>query len=146
MQAAVDAINLAVEGLKHASVQVHICQGNYAVGPEVDGQIGHRYFDTGRYPAELICSIDCDVLLVEYDQTGKYEGLLGNKRLAVGAVDVQDFNVEAPETIAARIREHRWLAPEQTLITSSCGMNHVPRPIAFQKLQAMAKAKRMLAS
>ena len=24
---------------------VHICQGNYAVGPDYDGQIGHRYFD-----------------------------------------------------------------------------------------------------
>ena len=46
--AAVDAINLAVEGLKGVSVQVHVCQGNYAVGPEYDGQIGHRYFDTGR--------------------------------------------------------------------------------------------------
>jgi 5-methyltetrahydropteroyltriglutamate--homocysteine methyltransferase len=146
VQAAVDAINLAVEGLKNTSVQVHICQGNYAVGPEYDGQIGHRYFDTGRYPADLICRIHCDVLLVEYDQAGRYEGMLGDKRLAVGAVDVQDFNVEAPETVAARIREHRWLAPEQTLITSSCGMNHLPRTIAFGKLQAMAKAKRMLVS
>jgi len=38
---------------------VHACQGNYAVGPDYDGQIGHRYFDTGRYKADLICKIDC---------------------------------------------------------------------------------------
>ena len=90
------------------------------------------------------CGINCDVLLVEHDQTPKYEGLLGNKYLAVGAVDVQDFNVESPETIAGRIRRHGWLAPEQTLITSSCGMNHLPRHVAFHKLKAMVESKKIL--
>jgi 5-methyltetrahydropteroyltriglutamate--homocysteine methyltransferase len=144
VEAAVEAINLATEGLKKVSVQVHICQGNYAVGPDYDGQIGHRYFDTGRYPAKLICKINCDALLIEHDQTGKYEGLLGNKYLAVGAVDVQDFNVESAETIGERITKYSWLSPEQTLITSSCGMNHLPRHIAFGKLKAMAAAKKLL--
>ena len=144
VEAAVEAINLSTEGLKNVSVQVHICQGNYAVGPEYDGQIGHRYFDTGRYPAELICKINCDALLIEHDQTPKYEGLLGNKHLAVGAVDVQDFNVESAETIGERITKYSWLSPEQTLITSSCGMNHLPRHIAFGKLKAMAAAKKLL--
>lgn len=145
VQAAVDAINLSTEGLTDMSVQVHICQGNYAVGADYDGQIGHRYFDGGRYPAELICKINCDILLIEGDLTPRYEGLLGNIQLAVGAADVQDMNVETPETIAERISQYRWLAPEQTLITSSCGMNHLPRHIAFGKLQAMAGAKRILA-
>ncbi len=142
--AAVDAINTAVEDLRNVSVQVHICQGNYAVGPDYDGQIGHRYFDTGRYPADLICRINCDVLLIEHDQAPEYEGLLGNKRLAVGAADVQDLNVESAQTIAERIAKHTWLPPEQTLITSSCGMNHLPRHIALGKLQAMVEAKGIL--
>lgn len=144
VQAAVDAINMSTEGLKDLSVQVHICQGNYAVGADYDGQIGHRYFDFGRYPAELIVKINCDVILNEGDLTPKYEGLLGNKQLAVGAADVQDLNVESPETIAERIRQYKWLAPEQTLITTSCGLNHLPRHIAFGKLQAIAGAKRIL--
>lgn len=144
VQHAVDAINLAVEGLKTMSVQVHVCQGNYAVGADYDGQIGHRYFDTGRYPAALIAEINCDVLLVEGDMAPQYRDKLGNKRLGVGACDVQDMNVESPETIAERIRQLNWLAPEQTLITSSCGMNHLPRHIAFAKLKAMAGAKKML--
>jgi len=128
------------------SVHVHICQGNYAVGAEYDGQIGHRYFDTGTYPAELISKIKCDVLLIEHDQTPQYEGLLGNKYLAVGAVDVQDLNVESAEKIAERIKKHSWLAPEQTLITSSCGMNHLPRHIAYGKLRAMVGAKKILST
>jgi 5-methyltetrahydropteroyltriglutamate--homocysteine methyltransferase len=47
---AVEAINLSIEDLPDdMHVAVHVCQGNYAVGPHYDGQIGHRYFDTGRY-------------------------------------------------------------------------------------------------
>jgi 5-methyltetrahydropteroyltriglutamate--homocysteine methyltransferase len=144
VQAAVDAINLSVEGLKKTSVQVHICQGNYAVGADYDGQIGHRYFDTGRYPAELICKINCDVLLIEHDFTSKYEGLIGNKQIAVGAADVQDLNVESVDAIVGRIKKYGWLTPEQTLITSSCGLNHLPRHIAFGKLKAIADAKTAL--
>ena len=75
---------------------------------------------------------------------GAYEGLLEDKFLAVGAADVQDFNVESPETIAERIQAYGWLAPEQTLITSSYGMNHLPRHIAFGKLEAMTRAKHIL--
>ena len=146
VKAAVDAINQSTEGLTDMSVQVHICQGNYAVSADYDGQIGHRYFDTGRYPAKLICDINCDVLLVEGDLTPQYEGLLGNKQLAIGAADVQDFNVESPELIAERVTQYGWLPPEQVLITSSCGMNHLPRHIAQGKLQAMSGAKRILTS
>jgi len=144
VEAAVTAINQAFEGLR-MNKQVHICQGNYAVGEDYDGQIGHRYFDTGDYPAELICRIDCDVVLAEYDYAQKYEGLLGNKHLAVGAVDVQDRSIERPETIVSRIEQLSWLAPEQTLITTSCGLNHLPREVALGKLRAMSKAKRILA-
>lgn len=141
--AAVEAINMAVEGLSAMSVMGHICQGNYAVGEDYDGQIGHRYF-TGGYPAELITDIHYDALLVEHDMVDHYQGRLGNKRLAVGAVDVQDPAVETPETVAERIRAHSWLAPEQTLITSTCGMNHLPRDVAFGKLAAMTRAQEIL--
>jgi 5-methyltetrahydropteroyltriglutamate--homocysteine methyltransferase len=140
---AVEAVNVTTDGLKHASVHQHVCQGNYAVGPEYDGQIGHRYFE-GRYPAKQIAEIECDVLMVEGDMAHLYEGLLGDKQLAVGAVNVQDLNVETPEAVAERIVALTWLPPEQTLITSTCGMNHLPRQIAFGKLKAMSAAKRIL--
>lgn len=143
MEWAVEAVNMATDGLKHAAVNQHVCQGNYAVGPEYDGQIGHRYFE-GRYPAKQIAGIRCDVLMVEFDMAHLYEGLLGDTQLAVGAVNVQDLGVETPETIAERITSLTWLAPEQTLITSTCGMNHLPRQIAFGKLKAMSGAKRVL--
>ena len=76
--------------------------------------------------------------------TSHYEGLLGDHQLGVGAVDVQDPKVESGETVAARIREYKWLAPEQTIITSSCGFNHFTRHIVLGKLRAMTEAKVIL--
>ena len=143
--AAVDAINTAIEGLpKDVHVSTHICQGNYAVGKEYDAQIGHRYFDAGRYKADLVCQIECSSYLIEHDMTHHYEKCLGNRQIGVGAVDVQDPKVESAETIASRIRAHKWLAPEQTIVTSSCGFNHLPRHVTLGKLQAMSAAKRIL--
>jgi 5-methyltetrahydropteroyltriglutamate--homocysteine methyltransferase len=145
VRTAVEAVNLAIEGLsKDIHIAVHVCQGNYAVGPHYDGQIGHRYFDTGRYKADLICRIECNSYLIEHDRTDAFEGLLGNKQLGVGAVDVQAPNIETGETIAERITAHRWLAPEQTIITSTCGFNHLPRHIALGKMRAMTQAKAIL--
>jgi 5-methyltetrahydropteroyltriglutamate--homocysteine methyltransferase len=145
VSAAVDAINLAIEDLPDdVHLTVHICQGNYAVGPDYDGQIGHRYFDTGRYKADLICGIECDAFLIEHDMTHHYEGLLGNRQLGVGAVDVQAPDVETGQQVAERIMAHKWLAPEQTIITSSCGFNHLPRHIVVGKLRAMTEAKAIL--
>ena len=145
VRSAVEAVNMAIEGLPgDIHVSTHICQGNYAVGKEYDAQIGHRYFDTGRYKADLVCRIECSSYLIEHDMTHHYEGLIGNRQLGVGAVNVQDPKVESGETVAARIRKYGWLAPEQVIVTSSCGFNHLPRNVAFGKLQAMSDAKRIL--
>ena len=145
VRAAVDVINMVLEGLpEDVYTLVHVCQGNYAVGPDYDGQIGHRYFDVGRYKADIICRINCDAFLIEHDMTRHYEGLLGNKQLGVGAVDVQDPNIETGQQVAERIKAYRWLTPEQTIITSTCGFNHLPRHVALSKLRAMTEAKAIL--
>ena len=95
---AVDAINLSIDDLPdEVHVTVHICQGNYAVGADYDGQIGHRYFDKGRYKADLVCKIECDGYLIEHDMTPHYQHCLGSKQLGVGAVDVQSPNVETAD-------------------------------------------------
>jgi 5-methyltetrahydropteroyltriglutamate--homocysteine methyltransferase len=143
--AAVEASNLAIADIPaDVHVSTHVCQGNYAVGKEYDAQIGHRYFDIGRYKADLICKIRCASYMVEYDMAGHFEGHLGDQQLGVGAVDVQDPRAETAETVAERIAACRWLAPEQTVITSSCGFNHLPRATAFAKMKAMAGAKIIL--
>src|SRR5215210_5585185 len=145
VEAAIEANNQCWEGVR-AFKWEHVCQGNYAVGEDYDGQIGHRYFDIEPYPTELICQLEVDAIMNEGDMTPRYEGLLRNQQLAVGVADVQDLNVETPDTLVERINDWggSWLAPEQTLITSSCGMNHLPREVAFGKLAAMAGARDIL--
>ena len=102
-----------------------------------------RYFQ-GKYSTRQIAEIKCYVLMVEYDTAAGCEGTLGNKQLAVGAVDCQDMDVESPETVIERIHALKRLPPQRTMITSTCGLNHLPRQIAFGKLKAMASAKRIL--
>jgi 5-methyltetrahydropteroyltriglutamate--homocysteine methyltransferase len=107
VRSAIDAVNLAIGGLPdNVHVSVHVCQGNYAVGPDYDGQIGHRYFDTGRYKADLICQIDYDSYLIEHDRADQFEGLLGDKQLGIGAVDVQDRHVEGDRRAGLRAVLH----------------------------------------
>lgn len=145
VEAAIEAVNQAFEGIDMYK-WVHICQGNYSVSDAFDSgdQIGHRYFDFGEYPADLISNIKCDALMVEHDFAHAYETVLKDQQLAVGAADVQTKEVESPEQIVERIEALKWLSPEQTLITSSCGLNHLPRSVAFGKLKAMADAERMM--
>jgi 5-methyltetrahydropteroyltriglutamate--homocysteine methyltransferase len=145
VRAAIDASNQCWEGISAFRWQ-HVCQGNYAVGAHYDGQIGHRYFDVEEYPVDLICELDCDAILNEGDMTPRYEGKLKNQQLAIGVADVQDLNVESPDTLLERLDNWAggWLEPERTLITSSCGMNHLPRHIANRKLEAMTRAKALL--
>ena len=145
VESAVAAINSAIEDFpEDVHFSMHICQGNYAVGKEYDAQIGHRYFDVGRYKADIICKANCRSLMVEYDMAHHYQPYLGNKQLGIGAVDVQDPSVESPQTLVDRIRAQSWLAPEQTVVTSSCGFNHLPRQTAFGKMLAMTEAKKLL--
>jgi len=146
VEAAVGAINAAFEGVDQMYKWVHICQGNYSVSDEYDAgdQIGHRYFDFEAYPADLISRIDCDALMVEYDFVGAFESLLGDKQLAFGAADVQNNQVETPDEIVERVQAERWLQPEQTLLTTSCGLNHLSREVAFGKLKAISDARAAL--
>ena len=144
VRAAVEASNLCWEGISAFRWQ-HVCQGNYAVGAHYDGQIGHRYFDIEEYPVDLVCNLQCDAILNEGDMTPHYEGKLKNQQLAIGVVDVQDLNAESPETLVERLETWAgWLEPERMLITSSCGMNHLPRHVANRKLEAMTGAKAIL--
>ena len=46
--------------------------------------------------------------------TPHYEKCLGHKQLGVGAVDVQDPNVETGQQVVERIKVHGWLATSNT--------------------------------
>ena len=64
----------------------------------------------------------------------------------MGAADVTKAEVEPAEVLVERIQAQSWLPREQTLITSTCGLNHLPRDVAFAKLRAMSAAQAQLRS
>ena len=141
---AVDAINTAIEGVD-LSVQVHLCQGSYTEHDAYEGMLGqHRGADPVNGFAALVSDIACDVISVEHDLAHLFEDHLGDKHLALSAVDMQSLEIEQPEQIADRIAQYSWLEPGQTLLTTSCGVNFMPRQIAFEKLKAVAETKRIL--
>lgn len=113
------------------------------MGKDHDARIGRRYFDAGRYKADKVRKLACPSCLVEHD-AHHYEGLPDDRQPGVGAIDVRNPKVEAAEVVADRIRALRRLAPEQTVITSSCGLGHLPRQAAMGKLVAITKAERIL--
>ena len=55
-------------------------------------------------------------------------------------LDLADPGVEAPETVAGRIRAALEHVPaERLLVAPDCGMKYLPREVAFGKLQALVE-------
>lgn len=66
------------------------------------------------------------------------------KALGIGAVDVQDHRLEAPQEVAQTIRRvAEIIGPERIWVNPDCGLNHLPRDVAFGKLKAMAEGRRL---
>jgi 5-methyltetrahydropteroyltriglutamate--homocysteine methyltransferase len=65
-------------------------------------------------------------------------GLLGDKDVLVGAVDVATDQVETPEQVAAVIRSAmKHVPPARIFPCTNCGMVPLSRAVARGKLQAL---------
>jgi 5-methyltetrahydropteroyltriglutamate--homocysteine methyltransferase len=68
-----------------------------------------------------------------------------SKTIILGVIDLGDMAVEAPETVAARIRRALpHVAAERIIVAPDCGMKYLPRDIAFAKMQAMVEGARIV--
>ena len=53
-------------------------------------------------------------------------------------LDLNDMNVETPETVAERIRRALPHVPaEKIIVAPDCGLKYLPRDVAFGKMKAM---------
>jgi 5-methyltetrahydropteroyltriglutamate--homocysteine methyltransferase len=65
-------------------------------------------------------------------------GLLGDKRVAVGVIDVASDAIETPEDVAATIATARRHLPDERITCSTnCGMAPMRREIAYAKMRAL---------
>jgi 5-methyltetrahydropteroyltriglutamate--homocysteine methyltransferase len=140
------ALHKATEGLT-CKTAVHICYG-YGIQQNIDwkatlGSEWRQYEEI--FPAINESRIDqvsleCANSLVPMSLIG----LLKDKEVMVGAIDVASHKVETPEQVAAVIQEAgKYVASEQILACTNCGMVPLPRDLVLKKLQTLGAGARL---
>jgi 5-methyltetrahydropteroyltriglutamate--homocysteine methyltransferase len=132
---AIEAVNIVTDGVP-VTWALHVCYGNRYARPLWEG---HYDF---LFPAVLSARVD--QLVLEFARKGHGDLLLFRKYpwdrpVGLGVIDVKADAVEAPDTVAARIRRALdILPPERLVINPDCGLRHLPGDVARAKLAAMA--------
>jgi 5-methyltetrahydropteroyltriglutamate--homocysteine methyltransferase len=132
------ALNRALQGVT-GTTAVHICFGYAAI-------IHARPSGYSFLPELASCS--CNQVSVETAQsnldTSTLKGLAG-KKIMLGVLDLSDPKVEAPATVAERIRRALpHVKAEDIIVAPDCGMKYLPRDVAVGKLKAMVEGARIV--
>jgi 5-methyltetrahydropteroyltriglutamate--homocysteine methyltransferase len=132
------ALNRALEGAT-GTTAVHICFGYAAI-------IHQRPSGYSFLPELAQCS--CRQVSIETAQSGLDCSVLqslAGKQVMVGCIDLDDPQVETPQTIVQRIeRALPYVKAEDVILAPDCGMKYLPRDRAVGKLRAMVQAAQML--
>ncbi len=127
------ALEVALDGVK-GTTAVHICFGYAAI-------IHERPAGYSFLPEFHQCSVK--QVSIETAQSKLDTGILEKlptKSIILGVIDLEDKNVETPETVAARIRRAIPHCPAGRIIVApDCGMKYLPRKVAYGKMLAMVK-------
>jgi 5-methyltetrahydropteroyltriglutamate--homocysteine methyltransferase len=142
------ALHKAIEGLP-CKTAVHICYG-YGIQENLDwkkslGSEWRQYEEI--FPVINASGIDQVSLECANSKVPmSLIGLLKDKEVMVGAIDVASFSAETPEQVAAVILEAgKYVSAEQILPCTNCGMAPLPRDLALKKLQALGAGARLAA-
>jgi len=135
------ALHRAIEGLT-CKTAVHICYG-YGIQENIDWKktLGNEW----RQYQEIFpaindsrigqVSLECAHAKVPLELIG----LLKDKDVMVGAIDVASLDVETPDEVAATIKDAmQFVSPERMYPCTNCGMAPLPRQVAAGKLKALA--------
>ena len=127
-----EALNRALDGVE-GTTAVHICFGYAAI-------IHDRPSAYSFLPEMATCS--CHQISIETAQSGIDTAVLERlpaKQIILGVIDLDDHAVEAPETVATRIRRALpYKRPDELIAAPDCGMKYLPRDSAYGKLESLA--------
>ncbi len=142
----IEALHRAISGLT-CTTAVHICYG-YGIKANIDWKatLGHEWRQYERiFPA--LAKSRVGQVSVECIHSKVPIGLLkllDGKDVLVGAIDVANDEVETPEEVAAVIGEAmKYVAKENIVAGTNCGMAPMRRDIAMAKLAALGKGARL---
>ena len=143
----IETLHRAIDGLT-CTTAVHICYG-YGIQENLDWKetLGNEW----RQYEEIFpalngsriqqVSLECANSKVPMSLIG----LLKDKQILVGAIDVASLQIETPEQVAATLRAALEFAdPERLLACTNCGLAPFPRYIAEGKLQALGAGAALL--
>lgn len=146
---AIECVNRCFAGVTNARRALHLCQGNY--NPDPEAHLGIRIFPS---PFEAILPIlegaDVDEVVLAFsglgvDDLGPLHDFPAGKAYGVGAVDVQTHEVETPDEVAGTLERVASRLDADLVAVPDCGLNHLPRDVAFAKLRALAQGARLFA-
>src|SRR5215472_1429967 len=133
---AVKSLNALVDGVE-AKIAVHICYGNRYGKPSWEGS--YRYLLPGLLDAHV------RQVTLEFARRGGedlelFRELPPRFEVGIGVIDVKTQAAETSDQVAERIRKALEVIPaERLFILPDCGLLHLPREVAFAKLNAMVE-------
>ena len=143
----VDCLHRAIEGLS-CTTAVHICYG-YGIKQNLDwketlGSEWRQYEDF--FPALNASRIDQVSLECANSRVPlNLIGLLKDKDVLVGAIDVANTKVETPEEVAATLRAAmEFVDPERIVACTNCGLAPMPMDVSRAKLAALGAGASLL--
>jgi 5-methyltetrahydropteroyltriglutamate--homocysteine methyltransferase len=137
----IEALHRASEGLR-CRTAVHICYG-YGIKANIDWKqtLGGEWRQyEAIFPALNASrinqvSLECASSKVPLSLMG----LLKDKEVMVGAIDVASLEVETPQAVAKTIKDALAFVDAQRLLPcTNCGMAPLPRKVAVGKLRSLA--------
>ncbi|MEK9725067.1 MAG: methionine synthase, partial [Rhodospirillaceae bacterium] len=143
----VDTLHRAIEGLT-CKTAVHICYG-YGIQENIDWKetLGDEWRQYELFFPALNDSRIDQVSLECADSKVPLSvlGLLPDKEVLVGAINVATEEIETPEKVAATLRAAmEFVDPERIVACTNCGMAPLPRHVAEGKLKALGAGARLL--
>ena len=130
----------AADGLK-CTTAVHICYG-YGIQQNLDWKatLGDEWRQYEDFFPALNASKIQQVSLECADSHVPHEvmGILKDKEILVGAINVATEEIETPEKVCATLTAAaEFVDPERIIACTNCGMAPLPRHVAEGKLQAL---------
>jgi 5-methyltetrahydropteroyltriglutamate--homocysteine methyltransferase len=150
MGLAVKFINEVVDGIDGIHTGVHVCRGNWTRREDVllEGNYG------ALLPDLIQMNVNQLVLEMSTPRAGEaevFKEYANEKEIGLGVENPRSAEVETPASIVKRAKEFlEYFEPEKIYLNPDCGFGtFAERPlntpeIAFEKLQSMAKAARIL--
>jgi 5-methyltetrahydropteroyltriglutamate--homocysteine methyltransferase len=145
----IDALHRAIDGLS-CKTAVHICYG-YGIKENLEWK--DSLGDEWRQYEEIFPALNASRIQQVSLECANSKvpmsliGMLSDKQVMVGVIDVASYEVETPEQVAKTIREAgRYVSAEQISPCTNCGMAPLPKYLAVQKLKALGAGAKLAAA